>query len=91
MMSIHHRLERLESHARPKLQPKKLDLSRKLQRKMNAPLPSGHTPEEFEHAMVLMKAARQLPVHDQSGWMAVQEYAYSLHIKYGSTPPADSQ
>lgn len=90
-MNFKRRLRDLECRPfhRPIVKPQFGDLSEldeRIRKKLCLPLPLRHTPEEFEHAMNLMRAAQKYPIDDQSGWRAVWAYDAALHRKYGSVP-----
>ena len=90
-MNFNRRLRNLENRPcrHPIAKPQFGDLSERdesIRMNLCLPLPWRHTPEEFEHALALMKAAQRYPIDDQSGWLAVREFAWCLHRKYGSVP-----
>lgn len=81
-MNFRRRLSRLEC-IRPWHRPvAEMDAAkdRAIQRKLNLPLPVKSTPEEYAHALALMQAAQK--IDGESGWLAVRDYATSLHRKY---------
>jgi hypothetical protein len=87
-MSLRRRLSRLECRPfrRPIQKPRFSELDERIRKKLALPLPEDANAAELAEALRLMKAAQKLPVDDHSGWMAVRDYAMSLHAKYASTP-----
>lgn len=86
-MSLKRRLFSLE--CRPFVRPSKKEdprMMRRGQKLLALPLPEDATSAERARALELMKAAQKFPVGDNSGWMAVREYALSIHRKYGTVP-----
>ncbi len=86
-------LERLSPRRRSKPKPSKEDIEklakvRRIQRKLCLPAPVTATEDELAEGLRLMKSAQlaKSPVEDQTGWIAVKEYALSLHRKYGTDP-----
>lgn len=87
-MSLRRRLLNLECRPfrRPIEKPRFSELDEQIRKKLALPLPPGHTDAERAEGLRLMKAAQKLPAGDASGWMAVRDYALSLHAKYGTEP-----
>jgi len=86
-MSLRRRLFSLE--CRPFVRPMKKDdprMIRRGQKLLALPLPEDATSAERARGLELMKAAQKFPAGDHSGWMAVRDYALSLHRKHGTTP-----
>jgi hypothetical protein len=87
-MSLRRRLFSLECRPfrRPIEKPRFSELDERIRKKLALPLPEDANAAERSEALRLMKAAQKLPVDDHSGWLAVRDYAVSLHRKYGSVP-----
>ena len=87
-MSLRRRLFSLECRPfrRPIEKPRFSELDERIRKKLALPLPEDANAAERSEALRLMKAAQKLPIGDHSGWLAVRDYAVSLHQKYGSVP-----
>jgi hypothetical protein len=86
-MSLKRRLISLE--CRPFMRPSKKEdprIMRRAQKFLALPLPEYATSAEAARTLELMKAAQKFPAGDATGWIAVREYALSMHRKYGTTP-----
>ncbi len=90
-MSIHRRLARLESQARPKangpvLSDHEYQMTRELQRRMNLPLPDEATQAERAECLALLQVAqerlRASQNRDISGVNSVASFAAEIHRKY---------
>lgn len=66
---------------------------KRLQSKLGLPLPAGSTSDERSEMLRLLRAAiaaAKFDANDQSGFETLQTCNATLHRKYGSRPPTDS-